>query len=82
MLKEYEVAIRKTFKPNTANKVNMEIADRLFISAISGSKQAKAYLKTFNKHFGGLDGEYLEWYADLIKKLKEWDTNMSYDEHL
>lgn len=74
VLNEYRKAIKKTVKPTTVNNINMEIADRLFMSAISGSKQARAYLKDFDKHFGGLDGEYAEWYDDLIVKLKVWDS--------
>jgi hypothetical protein len=82
VLDEYEVSIRKPVKPNTVNNVNMEIADKLFMSAISGSKKARAYLASFNNHFGGLSGEYLEWYDDLKRKIKEWDTNISSDDNL
>lgn len=76
-LKQYEEAIRISSargNPDNVNNVNMEIADKLFMSAISGSRQARADLKTFYKHFGGLSGEYLEWYDDIMRKLALWDT--------
>lgn len=76
-LKAYEQAIKvpaPANNPNNVNNVNMEIADKLFISAISGSRQARSYLTTFRKHFGGLSGEYLEWYDDIMRKLALWDT--------
>jgi hypothetical protein len=83
-LKQYQQAIKidaASNNPNRVNNVNMEIADKLFVSAISSSKQAKIYLTGFDKHFGGLSGEYLEWYDDLMRKMKEWDTNISSNEH-
>lgn len=82
-LKEYEEAIKVPVppgNPNNVNNVNMEIADKLFMSAISGSRQARSYLKTFRRHFGGLSGEYLEWWVDDMRKLKLWDTNVETDE--
>jgi hypothetical protein len=82
-LKQYERAVKKdeaTNNPNRVNNVNMEIADKLFISAISGSKQAATYLKAFKNHFGGLSGEYLEWWVDLMRKLKLWNTNVETNE--
>lgn len=81
VLKESEQAIFSAADANAVNNVDMEIADKLFICALSGSKQARAYLNGFDKHFGGLSGEYLEWYNDLVRKLKEWDTNAPSDEH-
>jgi len=83
-LKQYEESVKKDEainNPNRVNNVNMEIADKLFISAISGSRQAREYLKHFRSHFGGLDGEYLEWYDNLTRKMKEWDTNTSANEY-
>lgn len=78
-LNQYEQADKSSRNVNVVNNVNMEIADKLFISAMSGSGKARTYLKTFDKHFGGLSGESLEWYDDLMRKLKEWDTNKSSD---
>lgn len=82
-LKEYQAAIKvpaPAGNPDNVNNVNMEIADKLFISAISGSTRAREYLKTFRSHFGGLSGEYLEWWVDDMRKLKLWDTNIETDE--
>jgi hypothetical protein len=82
-LKEYEEAIKVPAppdNPNNVNNVNMEIADKLFMSAVSGSKKARLYLKQFKNHFGGLSGEYLEWWVDDMRKLKLWDTNLETDE--
>jgi hypothetical protein len=58
----------------TLSNANMEVADKLFMSAISGSVKARVYLKDFNHYFAGLDGDYLEWYDGLVQKLKVWDT--------
>ena len=74
-LDQYERAVKSTKNAAIIDNVNMKIADKLFIGAISGSEPARSYLKNFDKHFGGLDGEYLERYDDLIRKLQQWDTN-------
>ncbi|MFI5163191.1 MAG: hypothetical protein ACHQHN_18070 [Sphingobacteriales bacterium] len=82
-LKLYEQGIKKdadSHDLNRVNDVNMETADKLFMSAISGSQQARSYLMTFRKHFGGLSGAYLEWWVDDMRKLKLWDTNVEADE--
>jgi len=81
-LKQYEQAVKvdaASNHPNRVNNVNMEIADKLFISATSGSEKARSYLKQFKNHFGGLSGEYLEWWVDDMRKLKLWDTNVETD---
>jgi hypothetical protein len=81
-LKQYEQAVEidaASNNPNRVNNVNMEIADKLFISAISGSQKARSYLKRFKDHFGGLSGEYLEWWVDDMRKLYLWDTNTETD---
>jgi len=83
VLKQYEQAVKidaASNNPDRANNVNMEIADKLFISATSGSQKARLYLKQFKNHFGGLSGEYLEWWVDDMRKLKLWDTNVETDE--
>ncbi|HVW14923.1 MAG TPA: hypothetical protein VHB54_13900 [Mucilaginibacter sp.] len=47
-LKQYEQAVNKdaaSGNSNRINNVNMEIADKLFISALSGNQKARSYLK-------------------------------------
>jgi len=51
----------------------IEIANRLFIAAISGDNQARQYLKEFKNKFGTLDGAYAEAYNDLTVMLDLWD---------
>ena len=51
----------------------MELANRLFISAISGNKKARQYFSDFNTKFGTLDGAYSEEYKDLTSMLELWD---------
>ncbi|MBS1531925.1 MAG: hypothetical protein JSU01_16600, partial [Bacteroidetes bacterium] len=82
-LKQYEQAVKldaASTNPNRVNNVNMEIADRLFISALSGSQNARTYLRAFKNHFGGLSGEYLETWVDDMRKLYLWDTNKETDD--
>jgi tetratricopeptide (TPR) repeat protein len=81
-LKQYKQAVKTdsaSDNPNRVNNVNMEIADKLLLCAISGNQQARSYLKTFNKRFGGLSGADLEWYDDVMKKLALWDTGYNPD---
>lgn len=82
-LKQYEQAVKEDEainNPNRVNNIDMEIADKLFMSAISGDQKARYYLKAFKNHFGGLSGEYLEWWVDDMRKLKLWDTNIETNE--
>jgi hypothetical protein len=69
-LKQYEQAKKEI------SDANMEISDKLFISAISGSQKARSYLSAFKYRFGVLDGAYAEWYNDVMRMLKLWDTNI------
>lgn len=48
----------------------MELLNRLFISSISGSQQAKKYFRAFEKKFGELDGAFAEEYNDLSAMLR------------
>ncbi len=67
VLKEYETA-----KPGL-DESKMELANRLFMATISGSKTARKYLGEFEKKFGGLDGHLGEEYIELIAMLEMWD---------
>lgn len=58
---------------NSNNDTTVDLADKLFISAISGSKTAKNYLLNFTKKFTTLGGVYLEEYDKIIRMLKLWD---------
>jgi hypothetical protein len=51
-----------------------QLAYRLLISAISGSKKAHLYLTTFRQKFTKLDGDYLEEYDEAMRMLKLWNT--------
>lgn len=51
----------------------MEIANKLFIAAISGNKKARQYFKDFENKFGALDGAFAEEYSDLTAMLRLWD---------
>ena len=62
---------------NANNDTTIELADKLFISTISGSKKAKKYLVSFTKKFTRLDGVYLEEYDSIIRMLKLWDQTNS-----
>ncbi|MBL0140478.1 MAG: hypothetical protein IPP86_18430 [Bacteroidetes bacterium] len=67
VLKEFETA-----KPGL-DESKMELANKLFISAISGNKLARQYFIEFNNKFGTLDGAYSEEYYDLRAMLELWD---------
>ncbi len=51
----------------------MELANRLFIAAISGNLKAREYFKEFSTKFGNLDGAFSEEYSDLTAMLNLWD---------
>lgn len=51
----------------------MEIANRLFVAALSGDKKARQYFKEFKSKFGTLDGAFSEEYSDLKAMLDLWD---------
>jgi hypothetical protein len=53
----------------------MEIANKLFISTISGDNRARQYFSEFKTKFGTLDGAFAEEYNDLTAMLKLWDKN-------
>lgn len=53
----------------------MEIANKLFIATISGSRTARQYFKEFRTKFGILDGAFVEEYNDLTSMLKLWDKH-------
>lgn len=69
-----KVLILYKHSPDVNNDNTIEIADKLFISTISGSQQARNYLINFRNKFKTLDGVYLEGYDDLIRMLKLWDS--------
>jgi hypothetical protein len=50
----------------------IEIANRLFIAAISGDKMARKYFKKFETKFGQPDGAFAEEYKDLKTMLDLW----------
>ncbi|WDF70351.1 hypothetical protein PQ465_08210 [Sphingobacterium oryzagri] len=52
----------------------MSILSRLFVAAISGSKEARQYLVKFRKDFHILDGAYSEAYHELLAMLAQWDA--------
>lgn len=51
----------------------MELADKLFIAAISGDKKARQYFKAFKTKFGTPDGAFAERYNDLTAMIAQWD---------
>jgi hypothetical protein len=59
--------------PNLNNDKTIELADRLFVSAISNDKKARYYLLNFKNKFTNLDGVYAEEYDTIISMLKLWD---------
>lgn len=69
VLKNYETAT----PPLSDSK--MELANQLFIAAISGSKKAREYFHDFRTRFGELDGAFSEEYSDLSAMLSLWDKN-------
>lgn len=50
----------------------IELANRLFISAISGDKTARIFFREFETKFGQLDGAFAEEYKDLKAMLSLW----------
>lgn len=62
----------ETAKPGL-DESKMELANRLFVAAISGDKKARQYFKAFKSKFGTLDGAFAEEYRDLTKMLELWD---------
>ncbi|MBB3054866.1 hypothetical protein [Mucilaginibacter gotjawali] len=61
------------YTPNINNEATINLADKLFISALSGSAKAKAYLVNFKKKFTMLDGVNLENYDTLLRRLRSWE---------
>jgi hypothetical protein len=59
--------------PNANNDATIDLADKLFISTLSGSKKAKYYLVNFEKKFTTLDGIYQEEYDTIMRMLKLWE---------
>ena len=47
----------------------------LFISAISGSQEARKYFLEFPNKFNGLDGAFSEEYKDLVAMFGFWENN-------
>ena len=68
-LKEFETA------PNANTDYTDNLADKLFISAISGSKKARIDLLTFKKKFTTLDGSIAESYDKDLEMLRLWDKH-------
>ncbi|MBS1511594.1 MAG: hypothetical protein JST86_12180 [Bacteroidetes bacterium] len=52
----------------------MELAARLFMATVSGSKKARLYFNQFSSRFGALDGAFQETYEDLAAMLSVWDS--------
>jgi hypothetical protein len=52
----------------------MEMANKLFIATISGSKKARHYFKEFKSKFGTLDGAFEKEYSDLTAMLELWTS--------
>jgi hypothetical protein len=61
-----------TEKPGLDEK-KIEIANQLFIAALSGNKKARQYFIEFKTKFGILDGYFKEDYHDLTTMLELWD---------
>jgi WD40 repeat protein len=70
------VLSRYKHTPNANNDVTIELADKLFISIVSGSPKAKEYLVNFRKKFTTLDGVYQEDYDSLMRMLQLWERSM------
>jgi hypothetical protein len=65
-LKEFETA------KAGINDSTMVLANRLFISAISGSRTAEKYFLNFESKIGQVDGAFAEEYKELIAMLELW----------
>jgi hypothetical protein len=59
--------------PNTNEDATVDLADKLLISAMSGSKKAKYLLVKFPKKFTTLDGATAEGYDTILSMLKLWE---------
>jgi len=59
--------------PNENNDSTSDLADKLLVSTMSGSKKARACLVNFGKKFSALDGVYLEDYDTKIRMLNAWE---------
>lgn len=53
----------------------IEIANKLFVAAISGDKKARQHFKDFETKFGTLDGAFAEEYNELTSLLNQWDKS-------
>lgn len=56
----------------------LTLADELFVATLSGSNQARGYLKKFETKFGVLDGYFGEDYYELMSMLQLWDKKGSW----
>ena len=50
----------------------MNLADKLFVATISGSKQSRIYFAAFKSKFKP-DGDFAEQYNELAAMLRVWD---------
>lgn len=67
--KLYEVA-----KTGEVNEKKMELANKLFIAAISGSQKSREYLLDFKEKFKVEESDYIDQYNEIIAKLEFWDN--------
>jgi len=61
--------------PNKNNDSLSELADKLLICVLSGSKEAERYLLNFKNKFTMIDGEVEEGYDTTLRMLKFWETH-------
>jgi len=59
--------------PNENGDATIDLADKLLVSAMSGSKKAKYLLVNFHKKFTMLDGHPAEEYDTIMGMLNLWD---------
>ena len=59
--------------PNANNDTTSDLADKLLISTMSGSKKARAYLVNFRQKFTALSGVNWEDYDTKIRMLNAWE---------
>ncbi len=67
--KLYEVA-----KTGEVNEKNMDLANKLFIAALSGSQKSREHLLDFKEKFRVEESDYIDQYDAILAKLEFWDN--------
>lgn len=70
-------AVNKLYEVTKTGEINekkMELANKLFIAAISGSQKSREYLLDFKGKFKVEESDYIDQYNEIIAKLEFWDN--------